>query len=234
MNGTRSMKWTIAAVALIVAALQYVIAEAVTASGWKNPTYSYSYNFISDLGVPSCGGEVQGRTICSPLHTVMNAGFVVQGLLVILAALLVFGLRRRTSLVLAVVHGVGIVLVGLVHGSPESIADGAIRWHGLGAAMAILGGNALWIVVGRDVLRRQGKRWLGIVGIALGALGLVCLLVLATFMVSGNVPDNVAVFERGSVYTIMAAEFVAGLALLVSRGPRNRRVETPPVTSSAI
>ncbi|MGW3283462.1 DUF998 domain-containing protein [Streptomyces sp. NPDC001002] len=235
-DGSRSIARTIGAVALIVAAIQYVIAEAVAASDWKDPHYSYSYNFISDLGVSSCGGRVQGRTICSPLHTVMNAGFIVQGGLVILAALLLFrllpGRLRWICLALAVVHGVGITLVGLVHGSAESIEDGSMAWHGLGAAMAILGGNVLWIVVGFHTLRTLGQRQLGISGIALGTLGLVCVLLLMTFMPDNTTPDGVAVFERGSVYTIMAAELIAGVALLRSRATTPQPRNTPhPVES---
>lgn len=89
---SRSIARTVGSAALIIAAVQYVVAEAVTASAWANPQYSYSNNFISDLGVPSCGGVLQGRTICSPLYAVMNIGFVVQGVLFVVAAVLLFRL----------------------------------------------------------------------------------------------------------------------------------------------
>ena len=224
------------AAALIIAAVQYVVAEAVAASAWTNPRYSYSHNFISDLGVPSCGGVLQGRTICSPLYAVMNTGFVAQGVLFVVAAVLLFrllpGRPRWAYLVLAVVHGVGITVVGLVHGSPEALADGSMQWHGLGAAGAILGGNLASIVVGYHILRGRGERWLGVAEVVLGAFGLVCVLVLVAMMSSGQIADNVAVFERGSVYSIMAAELVAGVALL---GPRRsgRPVPAEPTTAGA-
>ncbi|WP_406481928.1 hypothetical protein [Streptomyces sp. NBC_01615] len=86
-----------------------MVTEAVAASSWKAPRYRHSFNFISDLGVPSCGGEVDGRTVCSPLHAVMNTGFVVQGVLFVVAAVLLFrmvpGRLRWVYLALAVVHG---------------------------------------------------------------------------------------------------------------------------------
>jgi hypothetical membrane protein len=216
------------AVALIVAAVQYVVLEAVAAAAWKDPRYSYSYNYISDLGVPSCGGEVDGRTVCSPLHGVMNTGFVVEGVLFVVAAVLLYrmlpGRLRWVCLALAVVHGAGITLVGLVHGSPEAAADGTMAWHILGAMMAIFGGNLLWIVVGSHLLRsgigsdivRGTGPWLGSTLIALGAFALVCALLLQTVM-NGN--DIAAVFERGAVYPIMVAEFVVGVTLLASRRP---------------
>lgn len=147
-----------AAIALIVAADQYVVTEAVASSSWKAPRYRYSFNFISDLGVPSCGGEVDGRTVCSPLHAVMNTGFVVQGVLFVVAAVLLFrmvpGRLRWVYPALAVVHGAGITLVGLLHGSPEAAADGSMAWHILGAMMAIFGDNLASIVV--SVFPREG------------------------------------------------------------------------------
>ncbi|MEU9877959.1 DUF998 domain-containing protein [Streptomyces phaeochromogenes] len=235
-NGIRSISRKAGAVALIVAAVQYVVLEAVAAAAWKDPRYSYSYNFISDLGVPSCGGEVDGRTVCSPLHGVMNTGFVVEGVLFVVAAVLLFrmlpGRLRWVCLALVVVHGAGITLVGLVHGSPEAAADGSMAWHILGAMMAIFAGNLVWIVVGRHLLRSGSGsgsggsgggggsgRWLGITLIALGVFALVCALLLQTVM-NGN--DTAAVFERGAVYPIMAAEFVVGVTLL-----RLRRSGTP-------
>ncbi|WP_210590332.1 DUF998 domain-containing protein [Streptomyces sp. GESEQ-35] len=219
-SGIRSLSRKAGAVALIVAAVQYVALEAVAASAWKDPPYQYSFNFISDLGVPSCGGEVDGRTVCSPLHVVMNTGFVVQGVSFVVAAVLLFPMLpdrlRWIYLALAVVHGAGITLVGLVHGSPEAAADGSMTWHILGAMMAIFGGNLVSIVVGRHLLGSGTARWLGITGIVLGAFGLVCALLLQTVMNGNNVA---AVFERGGVYPIMVAEFVAGVALLAWRRP---------------
>jgi hypothetical membrane protein len=212
VDGTTSIARRAGAAALILAAVQWMVGEAVAASAWTSPRYSYSHNFISDLGVPSCGAELRGRTICSPLYAVMNTTFIAQGVLFAVAAVLLFrllpGRPGWVYLVLAVVHGVGLTLVALVHGSPEALADGSMQWHGIGAAMAILGGNLASIVVGCHLLRRV--RWLGITEVALGAFGLACVLVLKTMTNT----DIAAVFERGSVYAIMAAELVAGVALL--------------------
>ena len=61
----------------------YVGTEAIAASAF--PGYSYSANYISDLGVPDVA-EFQGRAIDSPLSAVMNAGFILQGVLYLVAA----------------------------------------------------------------------------------------------------------------------------------------------------
>jgi hypothetical membrane protein len=118
----------LAASCWIAAAALYLVAEAVSASTF--PGYSYATNYISDLGVPDV--EVfQGRAIDSPLHLLMNTAFVLHGVLFVVAALAARNLAvgspapgrpaaRWWFTVLAVAHGVGIVLVGLFHGSQAS------------------------------------------------------------------------------------------------------------------
>lgn len=213
-----------------------MVTEAAAASAWKDPLYSYGYNNISDLGVPSCGGQVEGRTICSPLSVVMNTGFVLQGVLFVVAAFVLFrllpGRLRWAYLILAAVHGVGITLVGLVHGSPEAVADGSITWHVVGAALAIVGGNLVSIVVGCHVLRSRLERWLGIVWVVLGVLGIASLALMTTFTGDANFTDVISWFERGAVYPIMAAESVAGVALLYSRRS-GRRFPAEPTPATA-
>ena len=52
-----------------------------------SPRYSYAHNYVSDLGVPVCGTIFDGRSVCSPLHALMNGDFVLQGVLFFAAAL---------------------------------------------------------------------------------------------------------------------------------------------------
>ncbi|MFT2690553.1 DUF998 domain-containing protein [Clavibacter zhangzhiyongii] len=138
-----------AGVAWIAAAVVYVGTEAVAASAF--PGYSYSANYISDLGVPEVA-EFQGRTIDSPLAAVMNAGFVLQGVLYLVAAAIATrALRtgpRRAFLALAALHAVGIIVVGLIHGSAASDASGIGWLHVVGAGLAIISGNVASIVAG--------------------------------------------------------------------------------------
>lgn len=44
-----------AGVALAASAVVFLAAEAVTAAAWRDPSYSYLTNWISDLGVPDPG-----------------------------------------------------------------------------------------------------------------------------------------------------------------------------------
>ncbi|MBO1902483.1 DUF998 domain-containing protein [Leucobacter weissii] len=223
-HATRSTRLTVGAILLFLNGLTYVILEAITASAWRDPDYSYSYNYISDLGVPDVA-EFQGRMIDSPLHLVMNTAFVLHGVVFIVAAALIWRAISRPGLrwaflVLAVVHGAGISLVGLFHGSQAAVEDGTAVLHGLGALLAIVGGNAAAIIAGIDLLR-QRVRPLGGAFLALGAIGIGAFAYLLS--TSGTPVDGIP--ERIAVYTVMAAEIIAGTALVV-RGRRSHRATT--------
>ncbi|MBF4631343.1 DUF998 domain-containing protein [Clavibacter michiganensis subsp. phaseoli] len=202
-----------AGVAWIAAAVVYVGTEAIAASTF--PGYSYSANYISDLGVPDVA-VFQGRAIDSPLHAVMNAGFILQGVLYLAAAVIATrALRagpRRAFLALAVVHAVGITVVGLIHGSASSAASGIGWMHVVGAGMAIIAGNAASITAGLASGRIGAARAFRVASVALGLVGLVALALLQSL--GGSTIDGV--WERGSVYTVTAWELMAGVAVLVS------------------
>jgi len=231
----RPRQSALAASCWIAAAALYLVAEAVSASAF--PGYSYATNYISDLGVPDT--EVfQGRAIDSPLHLLMNTAFVLHGVLFVVAALAARNLAvgslapgrpaaRRWFIVLAVAHGVGIVLVGLFHGSQASVENGLVVLHVLGAAVAIIAGNTAAVVAGAVLLRRtpephdRGTRWVGALSIALGAVGLVGLVMLVVdpaWTTVDLLPDGI--WERVAVYAILAWELLAGVAVIRAAGLR--------------
>lgn len=231
----RPRQSALAASCWIAAAALYLVAEAVSASAF--PGYSYATNYISDLGVPDT--EVfQGRAIDSPLHLLMNTAFVLHGVLFVVAALAARTLAagspttgrpaaRRWFTVLAVAHGVGIVLVGLFHGSQASVENGLVVLHVVGAAVAITAGNTAAVVAGAVLLRRtpeqhgRGTRWVGALSIALGAVGLVGLVMLVVdpaWTTVDLLPDGI--WERVAVYAILAWELLAGVAVIRAAGLR--------------
>jgi hypothetical membrane protein len=198
-----------AAVALVLSALVYAISETVTARAWSAPAYSYSANYISDLGNPQCA-LYDGRTVCSPSHTLMNWGFVAQGLLLACAVLLVGrvvrGRARAAVLGIGAATTVGFVLTGATHSSPDAVAQGTLWLHYTGATMAILGGNALAIVISRQWRRLRIPRAVGVAGVVLGAAGIVAALTwLATF---GLVPPGIP--ERTAVYAFVLWQLLIG------------------------
>jgi hypothetical membrane protein len=80
-----------------VSILQFFAAEAATIAAWRGPApYSRRLNFISDLGQVGCG--LHGtREVCSPLHALMNVSFVLQGLGMVIAALLITSAVLRVA-----------------------------------------------------------------------------------------------------------------------------------------
>ena len=105
-----------------VGVVQYAAAQVVAAGAWTRP-YSLKNNYISDLGNTACGMfHVPHGTpyyVCSPSHAVMNASFIIFGVLTIAGALLLrriwpAGRLARWALILWVLSGLGKIIVGIV------------------------------------------------------------------------------------------------------------------------
>jgi hypothetical membrane protein len=181
----------------IAAAVGYLILEAIAAAGFV-PSYSYTRNYISDLGANA------------PRAGVMHAAFGLQGILFFLGALLIVGTpesrRARTFLGLMAANSLGNIAIAIVHG-------GAV--HRAGAALAIVGGN-LAIAAGSAVVVTVGARhWYRRASTLVAALGLLCLLMLLVNSATGTdnlLPDGA--WERGSVYSITLWQLVTGAYLL--------------------
>ncbi|MFK0007107.1 DUF998 domain-containing protein [Paenarthrobacter sp. NPDC090520] len=218
--------------------VQYFAAEAAVIDAWAGPEpYSRATGYISDLGAISCG-IYEDRSVCSPLHVLMNASFVVQGLALILGAVfLTAGLlcvaarpgvpARRfhgeaprviaQHWILAVairiltgVAGVGTVLVGLV---PEDFGS---PWHFAGALMFFIGGGFALILLGILWLRQTPVSWF------LAASGALCI---GALVVGGltrmDVPEP-GILERLMGYPVTIGLAAAGL-VIAQRVHRERR-----------
>nr|WP_275889462.1 DUF998 domain-containing protein [Nakamurella flavida] len=222
-----------------IAGLWSFTTEAVTADAMRR--YSYLTNYVSDLGIPRAEA-LHGVAATSPLAAVMNLGFILEGLLFLAAACFAVAAwvpirDRRMLLGLAAVHAVGVVLVGCIHGSPAAERDNTIVIHFLGAGMAILGGNAVLLLVGR-IWRADGRlRPLGRVSTALGVLGVTGLVMVSLNLATGSsllFPDGV--WERLAVYSVLVWGVVlpaaAAIRLWRSAG-RAGRGSSSPVESGA-
>ena len=207
---------TSAAGAWIAAGLVYLILEAIAAARFR-PDYSYAHNFISDLGVTS-RGMFHGRMIDSPLASLMNTAFYLQGTLFLAGAVLIVRAfetyKAALFLTLAATNAVGNFLVATVHSGPIAQANGTSWVHTTGAVLAILGGNAA-ILAGSSIVRNVSEPWYRGVSAGLAVLGLLSftLLVIGLKASTLNILPP-AVWERCSVYSITAWQMFTAAYLL--------------------
>jgi len=204
----------------ITATVLLLVVEAIVAS--RFPGYSYVTNYVSDLGVPEIG-TFEGRPIDSPLAWVMNAGFVVHGLLALAAAAALVravggGTLRWVLLAFAVFYAIGFTLIAVVHGSEQSEAEGIVALHFLGGGLLALAGSGMAVAAG------IGSRRLGMpvaaraISIALGVASVTLIALLAvdkadpTISVLGE-----GALERGALYSILLWQVLAGATLLRQR-----------------
>jgi len=203
-----------AGAALIASGGVFFAAEFVAAAAWTDPPYSYTYHFISNLGVhgPSTGF---GQYMYSPLAWVMNAGFILFGLAALAGVVMLGGLlgrRRWAAVAMAALLAIGVILVARFPGSGEAFENGTAAYHGLGAFAAFICGNILVIVIGRAHQVLGVPRRLGRALVVLGILGFVSL---AAFMVDLSAEAGVLIglFERGAVYSVLIGFISVGVAL---------------------
>jgi hypothetical membrane protein len=127
-----------------ILSIQYFIIQVVTAQAWSMP-YSLRLNPISDLGNTACA-MYGSRFVCSPLHNLMNASFILLGLTMATGSLFIYQefKDKRATLVgfsFMAVAGFGTLLVGLF---PE---NGVGLLHLFGAGLTFLIGNLGLVVL---------------------------------------------------------------------------------------
>jgi hypothetical membrane protein len=227
----------------VLSVLQYFAAEAAVIAAWGGPRpYDLRTGYISDLGALHCG-VFDGREVCSPLHWLMNASFVVQGLGMLLGALLlssgllrvaaVAGARvepqRRKPWLAAVwvrlltgTAGAGTVIVGLV---PEDAGSG---WHYSGAVTYFITGAAALLVLGILWLRKTAMAWFIL------ACGTASAAALATGGLTGMHVPEPGTLERLMGYPVTVGMATAGLVIAqrVRRQRKQVRAATAPDRSA--
>lgn len=209
--------------------LQYFVAEAAVIGAWAGTgPYSRRTGYISDLGARGCG-DFAGRDVCSPAHLLMNASFVVQGIGMMVGALLLGSAFLRlaarpgiplargagrgparwsagvvaagTARLLTGTAGAGTVIVGFV---PE---DTGSAWHLAGAVMYFAAGALALLVLGVLWLRQTPLAWLIL------ACGVVSAAALAAGALTGMHVPEPGTLERLMGYPITAGVAAAGLVV---------------------
>ncbi|MGD0705384.1 MAG: DUF998 domain-containing protein [Trebonia sp.] len=219
-------------VAWIVATLQYAVVQVVVAAAWHHPPYSWLGNYISDLGNTACGPfTVPHGTpsyVCSPMHSAMNASFIITGILTIAGAVLLrhFWPRGRgtaVALVLWAITGLGKIVVGLV---PENTN---ISLHLLAAFNIPVGCVAVLLL---SLPSRQANRALSVTGMVLAVVGLAAtvLSTAAEFASSSSLDLGLRAggMERVADYPGSLWILMIGIIAVLSAGARVGRHAAPP------
>ena len=195
----------------------YLLIEFIAAAAWTDPPYSYTRNFISNLGVkgPSVLFE---QYMASPLYWLMNIGFFVFGIVILAGVVLLRGLagwRRLLVVAVAVLLAVGGVLLSLYPGSGESQLDGTGDFHAIGAFGGFLGANVLAILLGRMHARIGLSRPVGIALVIVGVTGLLSTgLYLALLINGGETIGIIGLIERGATHPFLVGILCAGASLV--------------------
>lgn len=184
-------------------ALQHVVVENLVSLAWPFP-YSRLHNYVSDLGAVNCtalGDDLAATAapVCSPLHVYMNASFVVEGLLIIIGAVLMrrlfpTGKGAALALLCIALAGVGCVIAGL---APNDVN---LTVHLAGAVLILFGGGVGLITLGFSQ-RGVSRHPKGAIAVTL-ACG--ALILVATMLFIGGVTLGLGVggMERLAWYPI--------------------------------
>jgi len=201
----------------------YLAFEFITAMAWVDPPYDWAANFISDLGFADCA-VIDGMRLCSPLHPLMNAGFLVQGTVFTIGSVLVVRLMLPAQWMrvlvgtLLVVSGAGTFLVGIFHQSLGLYEAGLNGLHVFAAFLSIGAGNIGILLLGLLVLGDREWRGYGVAVVAIGVVGVAASL----FLLAGNdLGLGIGAVERVAVYPLNAWTIGSGVGLLV-KGVRDR------------
>ncbi|GAB3932608.1 hypothetical protein GCM10029976_038810 [Kribbella albertanoniae] len=205
------------------------VAEFITAAAWQDPPF---YNWVSHLGLTGPSQVAFQQVGNSPLGAVMDTGWVLYGVLLIVGVPLVVDVREGVGPILIValstIAGIGVSLVGIFQGSNANVANGLIAFHTFGAQGVMIAGNLMAVVVGVTGSRIGLSRGRTIASTALGIAGLVGFAVFMIDVFSGWM-WNIGMFERSAIYPIMIGHVILGSGLIAAR-----RETHPQVAAAAV
>jgi len=167
---------------LLYATGVFFVAQIIAQLAW--PGYSISQYDVNALGVTQCGQYTNGSGglsfyACSPLHVVMNIGFILLGIFLSAGMILTRSAwpRRRLSQVgvaFVAVSGLGAILAGLF---PANVNFGL---HVLGALINFLFAGSGILLLGAGIRRHYG-------GIAAWSFVLGCITIAGFILYSGGI-----------------------------------------------
>lgn len=194
---------------LWVLSVHYFVVQLLVALAWSTP-FSLRANTISDLGNTACG-SYRNLAVCSPLHSVMNASFLLLGVIMMSGSLLIYQEFKESkgTLVgfsLMALAGFGTCLVGLF---PENTVSAL---HILGASLPFLFGNLSLVILGWSLYAiPKGMRYYTLLS------GIIPLIALCFYATDHYGPLEIGGLERLVAYPQTIWLFVFGLYMSHNR-----------------
>ena len=185
--------------AFVIAGIYFLLAEFVSAVSTGLPLFEvYNQNTISALGVPG---------YISPIDWLMNSGFIVLGVLLIIGFHMGLSSRikkwKAIEYALTFVTALGLFIIAVIHaGNPI---------HQIGALMAIVGGGVLLMTAAFALDTSKSYK---IASFSLGLIAILFLVVMIIFMGNPDLEIIEAVPERISVYALILWSFLTGVYLI--------------------
>ena len=184
--------------AFIIASIYFILSEFIAALSTGLPLFEvYTQNTISALGVPG---------YISPIDGLMNSGFIVLGVLLIIGFHLGLSSRikkwKAIEYALTFVTALGLFIIAAIHaGNPI---------HQIGALMAIVGGGVLLMTAAFALDTSKSYK---IASFSLGLIAILFLIVMIIFMGNPQLEIIEAIPERISVYALILWSFLTGIYL---------------------
>lgn len=205
---------------LYVSSIQFLAVQIIVAMKW-GPPYNLARDTISDLGNTACG-TFSSRPVCSPLHGLMNASFIVLGAAMTTGSIVIsrqFAKSRAATVSFAAmaVSGIGVIIVGIF---PENSIP---AFHGLGAAISFTLGNAALLIMAAAPMMPAGLRLYSFLS------GTLAVLALVSYSGSHYLGLGEGGIERVVAYPQVVWLIVIGIFLLIRipAGPGARSAGDP-------
>ena len=222
----RAQRRQLTAGVVLLFGVVYLVFEFLAARAWTDPPYDWARNYISDLGFADCAlvGVVR---ICSPLYSLMNAAFMIQGTVFTVGSILVVGFMLTTMRsrwlvgTLMVISGVGTFFVGVFNQSLALYDAGLNGLHFFSAFLAIGPGNIGILLLGILVIPQREWRGYGIAIVVIGIVGVIASLLL---LAKVDFELGIGLVERVAVYPLNAWTIGTGVGL-VTKSIRDRMRE---------
>lgn len=185
--------------AFIIAGIYFLLAELASSVSTGLPLFEvYTQNTISALGVPG---------YISPIDWLMNSGFIVLGVLLIIGFHMGLSSRikkwKAIEYALTFVTALGLFIIAAIHaGNPI---------HQIGALMAIVGCGVLLMTAAFALDTSKSYK---IASFSLGLIAIVFLIVMIIFMGNPQLEIIEAIPERISVYALILWSFLTGVYLI--------------------